>query len=243
MKKSILIIVLLLMSVSLKAQNKYGYQWIFLAEDYMDFRTTPPKISTIEPQPFYSAGEFGTTMCDKYGELIFQAGGCFILNKKFQIMKNGDSTNSKYTHRAWCIVSKGDGTFPLIQSSLALPFPQRDSVYISFNLDFDEFSVSYIPIPKHLLYHVIDMRLENGLGAVIEKNKFAIEDTLTRGYLAATKHSNGVDWWLLVSKYASNCFFSIKVTPNGVQPPILNCVGMSADSFDFRWASHYFTQW
>ena len=76
------------MSVSLKAQNKYGYQWIFLAEDYMDFRTTPPKISTIEPQPFYSAGEFGTTMCDKYGELIFQAGGCFILNKKFETIQN-----------------------------------------------------------------------------------------------------------------------------------------------------------
>lgn len=232
MKTYIISFILIFISLSLYAQNKYGYQWVFLAQDYLDFRYNPPKVDAIEPAPFHGIGEFGTTMSDKYGELIFQAGGCYILNKKFQIMKNGDSTNSKYTHIGWCLVDRGDGTFPLHQSAIAIPFPQKDSMYLCFNLDFERFSFSNIPTPQHLLYHVIDMRQENGLGAVIEKNKFAIDDTLTRGYLAATKHSNGVDWWIIASKFASNCYFSLKVTPDGVQTSSLSCVGMPTDSFD-----------
>ena len=117
MKKFIFFSILLTTTTLLQAQDKYGYRWEMLFHQYVDFRNNQTKIGTIQPQPFYSAGEFGTTMCNKYGELMFQTGGCFILNKNFTIMKNGDSINSKYTYNFWCDVRQGDGTFPFHQSS------------------------------------------------------------------------------------------------------------------------------
>jgi Secretion system C-terminal sorting domain len=233
MKKCILFLMLFIISTILQAQDKYGYRWIMLGHDYIDFKNTPTTAGVIEPYPFYSAGEFGTTMCNKFGELMFQTGGCYILNKNLTIMKNGDSINSKYSYLGWCVVSRGDGTFPFHQSCTALPFPQNDSMYIAFNLDTKQSPVNPYPIPEHLYYHIIDMKQENGLGAVIEKRKIAIEDTLSHGFLAATKHGNGIDWWVITPKFLSNCYFSVKVTSDGVQLPIKTCSGDTTEKSDF----------
>jgi Secretion system C-terminal sorting domain len=232
-----ILIFFLLCTNALFSQDKSGYQWILLNHNYIDFRNNPPKVGIIQPNPFHNAGEFGTTICNKYGELMFQTGGCYISNKKFDIMKNGDTINSLYTLRGWCIVNQGDGTFPLHQSSIALPYPNKDSFYISFNLDFEKLLPNVLPIPNHVFYHVIDMKKENGLGEVVEKKKIAIKDTLTRGYLTATRHSNGVDWWLIASKIKSNCFFVLRITENGVSLFAKQCIGDTSEVFDFGGAA------
>lgn len=232
MKKNILILILLIIPVLLMAQDKYGFRWILHYHDFIDFRITPAKVGIIVPQPFYSAGEFGTTMCNKYGELMFQTGGCYILNKNLAIMKNGDSINSKFTYRYYCEVRLGDGTFPFNQSSIAIPFPQKDSMYIALNLDMQPSDRGFYIISQHLYYHIIDMKQENGLGAVTEQRKIAIEDTLSRGSLAATKHSNGIDWWIICGKLVSNCYFSVKITSAGVQIPIKTCIGDTTVEID-----------
>ena len=163
---------------------------------------------------------------------MFQSGGCYILNKKFDIMKNGDSINSNTTYRGWCQFMDGDGTFPMVQSNITLPFPKKDSFYLSFNLD-AEYNFLYKGfIPAHLFYHIIDMRQENGLGAVVEKKKIAIQDTLSRGHITMTKHSNNTDWWIIVAQYLSNCIFTVQVTPDGVKPPQKICVGKMTETAD-----------
>lgn len=222
MKKNILFILLLTSTYVLQAQDKYGYRWQLLQHEYIDFNTTPAQIGLVVPQPFNGSGEFGTTMCDKNGNMIFQAGGCYILNKNLTIMKNGDSINSPYSYGGWCHVNRGDGTFPFSQSSIAVPYPQKEDFYIAFNFDTEN---APIPFPRHLYYHIIDMKQENGLGAVIEKKKIAIQDSLCRAGLAATKHNNGVDWWVIHGRLKSNCYYLVKVTFNGVQTPIKYCVG------------------
>jgi hypothetical protein len=216
------------------AQDKTGYQWFLYNFNHIDFREMPPKVSLFSPLPFYETGSTGTiTMCNKYGDFMFQTGGCFIANKNFDIMKNGDSINSTYTYHAWCKFMEGDGDFPLTQSSIALPYPKKDSFYLSFNLDFDNLEGSNLPTPMHLYYSTIDMRQDSGLGAVIAKRQIAIKDTLSRGYLIATKHSNNTDWWIIAPKLNSNCIFSIRVSPNGVLSPQKTCLGNTIAEFDF----------
>ena len=214
------------------AQDKSGYQWIFSNHNYIDFRINPPIVGIVQPYPFHDGGDNGTTISNKYGDLMFQSGGCFIANRKFNIMKNGDSINSYFTYRSWCKVSDGDGDFPLTQNSIALHYPEKDSFYFAFNLDFEELVTNLLPMPNHLLYSIIDMRQDSGLGAVVENRKIAITDTLSRGYVTAIKHKNNIDWWVIVGKLQSNCFFSVRVTPNGVEQPVKSCTGAAITEDD-----------
>ena len=95
MKNTIIFIILLAHSTAF-CQDKYGHQWLFTNHNIVDFRMTPAKIDIVSPPPFYDTGNFCSNICDKNsGELLFTSGGCYVQNKKFGIMKNGDSINSK----------------------------------------------------------------------------------------------------------------------------------------------------
>ena len=235
MKVNILIIVLLIIGISLKAQNKYGYQWHFTNHNIMDFRNNTLLLDIIQPSPFYNTGNFSSNICDKEtGELLFVSGGCYVLNKKFNIIKNGDSINSQLTYTSWCRVNAGDGTFPMYQNNIILPYPDSSSKYFLFNLDFDTInSPKLVLLPFHLYSNIIDISRENGLGEVIEKKKVIINDSLsTGGYLTAVRNKNDKDWWIIVPKWKTNCYFVIPVTSSGVGIPIKQCIGLNWQEID-----------
>jgi hypothetical protein len=72
-----------------------------------------------------------------------------------------------------------------------------------------------------LYYSKIDMNLNNGLGAVIQKNVQLLPYAATDG-LTCVKHGNSRDWWVIFRKngyYAGwydNRFYKYLVTPSGV---------------------------
>lgn len=70
------------------------------------------------------------------------------------------------------------------------------------------------------------MTKDGGLGAVILKNQIAIEDTMARASIEACRHANGRDWWVMIPKSRSNCYFLLLVTPDGVGAPNLICTGV-----------------
>ena len=115
-------------------------------------------------------------------------------------MKNGDSINSKIAYWSWCRVSDGDGTFPMYQNNVSIPIPSNSNKYLMYNLDFDTIYVpNLVLFPRNLYQNTIDMNGDNGLGEVIEKKKIILSDTLCNGgYLTATRHKNGSDWWCAV---------------------------------------------
>jgi hypothetical protein len=69
------------------------------------------------------------------------------------------------------------------------------------------------------------MAQDSGYGAVTQKNQIAVQDTFARGNISVARHANGKDWWVLVPKSHTNCYFLVPVTADGVQPAQLKCNG------------------
>lgn len=88
-----------------------------------------------------------------------------------------------------------------------------------------------IGIPE-IFYTVVDMNLNGNLGGVVsgQKNLIAFSDTLSWG-LAACKHANGRDWWVVAIRDVSNTIFKILVTPFGITSVISQTVNMPPPSY------------
>ncbi len=219
---------LLLLSQFLSAQEKYGHQWILENYNYIDFNDKNPTFKQINVQTTPIPGSYNTAICDKKGNLQFHTSGCFILNSNHLLMTNGDNINSNLVYGSWC--KNGLGDFPITQNVTILPSPKDSAKYFVFNLDFiDAFPLgsNKLAVPLHVYVHTVDMNKNNGLGEVIEKKVILIKDTMSRGYIQALRHDNKTDWWVIIPKWNSNCFYTTLLTSNGLDSPKLQCVGRS----------------
>lgn len=223
--KKLIYIVTLLISSQLGAQDLYDQVWVFDKYIIFDFSTEPPTITLENPTPWLGPGNYTTSICNKYGELQFYSGGCFVGNRLHEVMENGDSINSAFAYTGWCNV----GDIPIHQSNTILPYPNDSTKYLLFNLDMDTPPPSPPTsfVPHHLYYHIIDMTQDSGLGAVVEKKKIAMEDYLARAGLTAVRHVNGQDWWVVMPGFNSNCYYVLPVTSNGIGTPVQQCLGVT----------------
>ncbi len=80
--------------------------------------------------------------------------------------------------------------------------------------------------PLHLSYSEINMEQDSGLGGMVIKNQFLIEDTLIEGFLTATKHANGRDWWVFSHEYQNSKFYSWLLTPDSTYGPFIQAIGV-----------------
>ena len=153
------------------------------------------------------------SICDAQGKLLFYTNGIYIADATHEVMENGDSINN-----AGLTYQYTETGLPVPQGVLVLPAPGNDSLYYLFHgpIDFGPNGLN-THIPK-LFYSKVNMNLNGGLGAVIEKDHLLIEDTLAIGKLTACKHANGRDWWLLVRKDErfSRNVYRLLLTPQGV---------------------------
>lgn len=216
-------------------QEKRDYNWILGYDQSLldtisevisiNFNTSTPIISNFNSiYDFWMEGS-NTAMSDREGKLLFYSNGCKIINRAGAIMKNGGLINPGLIELLYC---EGGGS-PLIQGVLSLPYPGHDSLYFVFTIDFD---IPYQGVdsvlavaPQRVYYQLIDMSLENGLGAVTSQNQIALMDTFSRSCLHAVRHANGTDWWIIIPKSHSNCYFLLPLTTQGLQPYQLKCSG------------------
>jgi len=146
------------------------------------------------------------SIADSNGQLLFYAAtmrayasntemATFVFDRNHDIMLNGDSI----VGRLW------------YQELVIIPNPANDSTYYLFSISItDTFGI---------VYSVIDMRLNNGLGAVTVKNvqlqSFPLVDCLN-----AVKHGNGRDWWVIFRRdpqfNPSNEFLTYLINPSGI---------------------------
>ncbi len=211
---------------SLIGQEKRDYQWVFGRDGgtILNFNIEPPAIEQIDKEMDMKSGS--SSICDTDGNLLFYSNGCYIANSIHEMMENGDSIGMGYLESSFC----ENGGSPNTQGVLILPKPTSDSLYYIFYLDLGapyEFPVGmYFPLaPERLFYSIIDMSLEGGLGKVIEKNQLILQDTFARFGIQATRHSNGTDWWIILPKSHSNCYYKFLFTSDGLQAPDLQCIG------------------
>ncbi|MFM9949694.1 MAG: PKD domain-containing protein [Saprospiraceae bacterium] len=201
---------LMAFDISLKIPGVDGY--------IMDFNEAPLDIYEITTT--MNLERTNASICDTAGSLLFYTNGVFIANAIHEQMQNGEGLNpGVYTDEL------GEYGLPTEQGALFIPYPENDSLYLLLHLARDWSGIvspnSYV---RRFYYSLIDHRLDNHKGGVIDKNQLILADTLNVGKLCAVKHANGRDWWSIIQEYYTNRFYRILINPDGInlqEPQIL----------------------
>ena len=136
------------------------------------------------------------------GQLLFYTNGEFVFNRQHQVMPNG---------------RKLMGSNSSTQSALIVPDPGSGNVFYLF-------TVGAQGGPNGLRYSTLDMTRDQGLGDVVRMNALLVSPVAEK--LAAVRHQNGRDVWVVAHRWNSNAFVSFLVTPDGVQSkPVMSNVG------------------
>lgn len=148
-------------------------------------------------------------MSDVNGNLQFYSNGISIMNMDNKPIKGSECFNSELNDYSL-------DYFIGNQSLLSLPAVNQDSVYLLFDLDPSQFSV-YWSGASNLSMTIIDMSKNAGKGEVLSCNEVLIDNMLLNSTMQATRHQNGIDWWIIVGKYESEEYYKILISENGVE--------------------------
>ncbi|MBK9255394.1 MAG: T9SS type A sorting domain-containing protein [Saprospiraceae bacterium] len=189
------------------AQSKYDYTWI-MGYDYttdtaqggyadaaegmiIDFNQKPQTI-TLHPIP-YEMLSINVISHPQTGQLQYYTNGCSIINANHEVMDNGHDINKSLYHSYYC--NNGTDSFHSdFNAMVSLPAPDRENVYYLIHRRRNIERPSYTDI----LYSVIDLNQNEGLGRVSEKNELIHKaKEMALGFQTACKHSNGRDWWII----------------------------------------------
>ena len=161
------------------------------------------KIENIQQDYFY----YCILSSDSTGNLLFHTDGRQIRNRLHNIMEGGDVINPG---QIW--IDFYDG-YPSVASGLAIPVPGRKNFYYLIHTTLKDGADLNIFCPE-LLYSLIDMNANGGLGKVIEKNKVLATGDLPSPVIV--KHGNGRDWWLIVGDYATKTYLIYLINAQGI---------------------------
>ncbi|MBK7969197.1 MAG: T9SS type A sorting domain-containing protein [Bacteroidetes bacterium] len=201
MAKSIsFLLIAMLACFNLTAQR--GNIWCFGDSAAMDFNGGTPVPSSSSVLSRGSCVSIANTNGDLllYAHTRSGAGGVItglIYNSTNQLMMDGDSI-------------AGGGWY---QEMVIVPNPADDSSYYLFSVG--------VTMQFGLMYSLIDMRGDGGLGAVTQKN-IQLMNILMVDCILAIKHGNGRDWWLLVKPSPvgqptyNNTWYPFLISPTGI---------------------------
>ncbi|MBL7916127.1 MAG: T9SS type A sorting domain-containing protein [Bacteroidia bacterium] len=155
------------------------------------------------------------SIADTSGQLLFYSAydetvGIFgtdpvkVFSKNNAIMINGDSI-------------KGGGWY---KELVIVPASTTDSLYYLFNIG--------VTFDFGLYYSLIDMKQNNGMGAVVQKNVQLQTFKCTDG-INAVKHGNGRDWWLIFRRWDTDNdeYYMYLISQNGISNVSIQHIGSS----------------
>jgi hypothetical protein len=229
MKKLFLVSSLISFSFSIWAQNRDNIWQLsyepFVPDCGLDFSAgAADTFSVFRDLNFFNTN---ASICDSAGDLLFYTNGHWIANANHDSLYNANHFNPGWATDTF--YADGDG-LGFVQAAIALPDPGNTKRYYLFYVNSEYFKgvPNYFDVaPFHLSYSIIDMQMDGGLGGIPDefKNVYAIEDTIVLGRLAACKHSNGRDWWVMTHEYNSDRFYTVLITPDGVSEPFSQHIG------------------
>ncbi len=184
----------------------------------MDFNVDP--VATYRRYRPLAMETSSAFIASKEGTLQIYANGYLIYNQNDQQMPNGFGLNPG-------AFQNYPDAYPSVHGAMIIPKPGDDSVYCMFHTAWKEaFTSPWLLNCNRLCCTTIDMRLEDGLGDVTFKNDTLIEDTLIGGGgMAACKHANGRDWWIIMQEMRTTCFYKYLLTPAGIDTMGKQCIG------------------
>lgn len=166
-------------------------------------------ISTSLIQRHQNINETVGSVCDSLNNILFTSNGIYISNSLDDTMQNGNNLNPSYftnQHLQYGL------TIP--QANLILPSLTNSNEYVLFHNTIDDYlntGASFF-----LYTSVIDLSQNGGLGSVVNKNSILYTDSMTPGRIAACRHANGRDWWIVVHRLRSKDVVEFLYTPQGV---------------------------
>ena len=231
MKISIVVCIFTLIAHAAHAQ-KHDYIWVAgdnnsltdttRGGSVIDFNHFPAKV-------YYNYRELNmfvcnSSICDTAGNLMFYTNGCDIAGADDVIIENGEGINPGQVHQIKCD-QENIGYTSGYQSSIILPLLGSDHLYYLFHKRIIYTSNPFSVKTDKLLYTIVDMAENNGKGKVLAKNMELMSDSLSYGEMAAVKHANGKDWWLVTPKDASNTFYVFLFTDQGITDTLIQTIG------------------
>jgi hypothetical protein len=168
-------------------------------------------------------------MWDTTGNLMFYSNGSKVFNASHQLIEGADSLSF---YKGWNDNDSGyysdHNWFSdyIVDEMLSFPHPLNSNQYYLFAIKVKDSNSDWLQFNK-IVYSIIDMSLNNGKGKMIVKEK----DLLTGNFsasIAATKHSNGKDWWISARGYNdTNCYYFFRLDKNGIRYDHIQCIGLN----------------
>lgn len=192
-------LLLLLLPILLHAQKEINI-WYFGYNAGLNFNTNPVTVLT-DGQTYTREGV--ATICDgATGQLLFYTEGSTVWNAQHGIMPNGTGL-------------MGDPSS--VQSGIAVPFPGHPGQYYLFTT----------MTGNGFRYNILDMALDNGKGDIIPstKNTLLLSNNESTEKMAATRHCNGRDYWVITHSTNGATFHVYLLSPSGLSAPTTFTVG------------------
>ena len=199
MKRLFIILLPLLLPVAARAQRPTDL-WYFGQQAGLSFAdgNTPKPLNDGKMSTFEGSAVATTAK----GELLFYTNGETVWNRQHRPMPNGTK-----------LMGSGSST----QSALIVPDPGSGNIFYVF-------TVAPQGAPNGLRYSIVDMTRAEGLGDLPRVNLLLIQPVAEK--LAAVRHANGRDTWVVAHRWNSNAFVSYLVTADGVSAkPLMSNVG------------------
>jgi hypothetical protein len=211
--KILLVLFLIVKTNQIAAQ--WGNQWVLGRYKGLDFNNIGM------PQPWEPNGLYGAVgnsiICDDDGQTLLYSDGEFCYNKLHQQMPNGYNLGAQNSSQT--------------QNSIIIPHPDGSNRFYIFAVDecydlLDTAFCSSLGNYGGVIWAMVDMDLEGGLGDVVLKQQHLYYPTCSK--ITATRHCNGVDWWVITKEYNTNRFITYSVDANGINPlPVNSPIGLN----------------
>lgn len=220
---------------NLFAQPYHDNIWIFSdlnGASIADFSSGEARIDSVDTDLMMAGAS--AIICDTAGNLAFYTNGCRVYNWQHMLMENGEGINAGDIYDDFCnpFAEYPRGYPGVPQGTTIIPWPDRTGKYILLHILSEYNRTTDIPIvalENKLMTSIIDMKLNNGEGKVIEKN-IAVDTVLREPKMVLNRHANGVDWWLVNPLFNSNDFAVYLIDSSGVNFHQRQSIGL-VDSF------------
>lgn len=151
-----------------------------------------------------STDEGCSVISNKEGKMLFYTDGISVWNTEHKLMPHGTGL-------------KGDPSST--QSGVAIANPKSPDMFYLF-------TIAATGQEAGIEYSLVDMKLENGLGDVVEAEKNVKLHSPVTEKMTAVTHRNGKDVWVITHLWKSNEFLSYLVTAEGVsKTPVSSKIG------------------
>jgi len=208
MRQKLFTLIFIIFSVIPVFSQKEANMWYFGEYAGLNFNSGAPT-------PLFdgqlSTAEGVATISDKNGNLLFYTEGTTIWNRNHNIMQNGTGLY---------------GNSSATQSAIIVPQPGHENIYYIFTVDQMATGGTH-----GLCYSIVNIDLAGGLGEVTLKNVNLLPSFNSTEKIAATKHLNGNDVWIISHGWQNNTFYAYLLTPNGLNTsPVMSNAGIIHES-------------